>query len=86
LELLPFAVRGAYWNATHTAMNPEARCRAGHPCLEGSKSRNRLSGGGTHAAGFFLADPGRKGKQLASDSLAGDRKRRVGSRSAWVPR
>src|SRR5438093_950476 len=24
-------------------MNPEARCRAGRPCLEGSKSRNRLS-------------------------------------------
>src|SRR5713101_2762383 len=25
------------------AMNPEARCRADRPCLEGSKSRNRLS-------------------------------------------
>src|SRR5437667_99002 len=25
------------------AMNPEARCRAGRPCLRGSKSRNRLS-------------------------------------------
>src|SRR5207247_1719790 len=29
------------------AKNPEARCRAGRPCLEGSKSRNRLSR--THA-------------------------------------
>src|SRR6059036_2619785 len=25
------------------AVNPEARCRAGRPCLEGSKSRDRLS-------------------------------------------
>src|SRR2546426_3718981 len=32
-------------------MNPEARCRAARQCLEGSQSRNRLSGS-THAAGF----------------------------------
>ena len=34
------------------AMNPGARSRAARQCLEGSKSRNRLSGE-THAAGFF---------------------------------
>src|SRR5947208_2368863 len=31
-------------------MIPEARSRAGRPCLEGSESRNRLSGN-THAVG-----------------------------------
>src|SRR2546421_5736246 len=36
------AARRAYCNASD-AMNPEARCRAGRPCLEGSESRNRLS-------------------------------------------
>src|SRR5256885_2181649 len=39
---LRLGVPGAYWNASD-AMNPGARCRAGRPCLEGSKSRNRLS-------------------------------------------
>ena len=33
-------------------MNPEARCRAVRPCLEGSESRDRLSGC-THTAGLF---------------------------------
>jgi len=33
-------------------MNPEARSRTARPCLEGSESRNRLSGD-THGAGFL---------------------------------
>ncbi len=37
-------VPGAYWHKTSDAVIPGARCRAGRPCLEGSKSRNRLSG------------------------------------------
>jgi len=35
------------------AMSPGARCCAGRPCLEGSESRNRLSGD-THMAGSFF--------------------------------
>src|SRR5881396_2734133 len=35
------------------AMNPEARCRTDRQCLEGSESRDRLSGG-AHAAGPFF--------------------------------
>src|SRR3989442_5462876 len=34
---------GLHVRRNSEAMNPEARCRAGRPCLEGSESRNRLS-------------------------------------------
>src|SRR2546430_8270922 len=37
------------------AMNPEARCRAARLCLEGSKSRNRLSGIPAWSVFFFLS-------------------------------
>jgi hypothetical protein len=48
------AARGQGYILEHhsDAMNPEARCRAARPCLEGSKSRNRLSG--VPAWPFFL--------------------------------
>ena len=44
---------GLHVRRNSEAMNPEARCRTGRPCLEGSESRNRLSGG-THLAGLLL--------------------------------
>src|SRR5712691_4247051 len=36
-------------------MSPEARCHADRACLEGSESRDRLSGGSPHAAGLLLS-------------------------------
>src|SRR2546423_14963184 len=42
------------------AINPEARCRAGRPCLEASKSRDRLSGLPTWPV-VFVASLGRRG-------------------------
>ena len=44
---------GSILERNSDAMNPEARCCADRPCLEGSKSRDRLSGD-THVAGRFF--------------------------------
>jgi len=49
---------------THSdALNPEARCRVVRPCLEGSESRNRLSG--VPACPVFLLRPGSRCRALA---------------------
>jgi hypothetical protein len=41
--LLRRAAPASMFNATQIATSPEASCRAGRPCLGGSKSRNRVS-------------------------------------------
>src|SRR6266508_3281539 len=46
------------------AMNPEARCCAARPCLEGSKSRDRLSGTPTRPVLFLAAANGDRGEPM----------------------
>src|SRR2546426_733884 len=48
---------GLHVRPNSEAMNPEARCRAGRPCLEGSESRNRLSGTPTRPVFFVSGVP-----------------------------
>jgi len=42
-HLLAGAILGCIFKHNSDAMNPEARCPADRPCLEGSELRNRLS-------------------------------------------
>src|SRR4029077_3501360 len=51
----PLAVHGTglHVRSNSEAVNPEARSRAGRPCVGGSKSRNRLSEG-LAWPGFFI--------------------------------
>src|SRR2546426_9818162 len=49
---------GLHVRRNSEAMTPEAGCRAGRPCLEGSESRNRLSEVLAWPAPFFCGSAG----------------------------